>query len=56
MTTNKNAKNAKKFYCEKCNFSCSKKSDYNRHTSTRKHEMITLGLQKTPKKNAKPYM
>ena len=50
MTTNKNAKNAKKFNCEKCNFSCSKKSEYDRHISTRKHEMITLGLQKTPKK------
>ena len=32
---------AKKFVCENCNFKCSKKSDYNRHLSTRKHKMMT---------------
>ena len=28
---------AKKFHCEICNYSCSKKSDYNKHILTRKH-------------------
>ena len=30
-------KNAKKFYCEPCNFICSKKSNYNIHLLTAKH-------------------
>ena len=32
-------KNAFIFSCENCAFSCSKKSDWSRHISTRKHEM-----------------
>ena len=32
-----NAKNATKYYCEKCNFKCSKKSNFAIHCSTRKH-------------------
>ena len=28
------------FECTKCNFTCSKQSDYNRHLATRKHNMI----------------
>lgn len=32
-------KNAEKFYCEKCNFTCSKKSNYDQHLLTRKHKM-----------------
>jgi hypothetical protein len=35
---NKNTpKNAAKFYCEKCDFKCSKNSDYSRHILTPKH-------------------
>jgi hypothetical protein len=34
------AKNAKKFICEKCDFRCSKQSDYSRHISTAKHQMV----------------
>jgi hypothetical protein len=30
-------KNAKNFYCEQCDFLCSKNSDYNRHLATAKH-------------------
>ena len=37
MTDNFTQKNASKFYCEKCYFSCSKLSDWNRHITTRKH-------------------
>ena len=42
-------KNAQKFFCEKCNFKCSKKSDWDRHISTRKHKLITNGKEITPK-------
>ena len=55
MTNNKNAKNAINFNCSNCNFSCSKKSDFDRHTSTRKHEIRTntnkyelINAEKTP--------
>ena len=37
MTDNITQKNASKFYCGKCYFSCSKLSDWNRHITTRKH-------------------
>ena len=30
-------KNAENFYCEKCNFNCSKKSNYDTHILTAKH-------------------
>jgi hypothetical protein len=34
------ARNAKQYICEKCNFVCSKQSNYNTHLQTRKHQMI----------------
>ena len=34
------SKNAKQFTCEKCNFICSKQSNYNTHLQTRKHQTI----------------
>jgi hypothetical protein len=37
MMTEKGAKNAEKFRCEKCDFKCSKKSNYDKHILTRKH-------------------
>jgi len=37
--TNFEPKNAKSFFCEKCDFKCSKKSNYDKHLLTRKHEM-----------------
>ena len=43
MITQKTPKNAPKYYCEKCDFKCYKLSDYNRHLSTAKHQMITDG-------------
>ena len=50
MTTKKGAKNTKIFVCEKCNFKCSKTSDFDRHILTRKHEKTT----DDNKKNAAP--
>jgi hypothetical protein len=35
----KNAENADQFVCQKCDFMCHKKSDWNRHISTRKHQI-----------------
>ena len=34
-------KNQKNFLCENCDFTCSKKQDYNRHLGTRKHQKTT---------------
>ena len=47
MLTLKNAKNADTFICEKCDFKCSKKSDWNRHVITRKHQNIDNCLHKS---------
>ena len=49
MTNKKNAKNAGEFSCVLCDFECSNRYDYNRHLSTRKHEILT----NPNKKNAK---
>lgn len=47
----KNApKNAVFFVCEKCDFKCSKKSDWTRHCFTRKHERLTNASETTYKK------
>jgi hypothetical protein len=35
------SKNIQKFYCSNCDFVCSKKGDWNRHTSTAKHKKAT---------------
>ena len=37
--------NAGKFMCEKCDFKCSKKCDYERHLMTPKHQNATEMLQ-----------
>jgi len=58
MIVEKTPKNAEKFTCIKCNFKCSKQSDYTRHLMTRKHKMIVNDSkndsEKTPK-NVKLY-
>lgn len=43
METEKSPKITKQFYCEKCDYECSKESDYKKHTSTRKHNSETTG-------------
>jgi len=48
MTKN-TSKNIKKFECEKCDYSCSKKGDWNRHLLTRKHKIVTNDDTNTPK-------
>jgi len=37
-----------KFYCKDCDIGCSKKSEWDRHVTTRKHRNKTEYLQKTP--------
>lgn len=36
------------YSCKKCNFICSNKKDYTRHTTTAKHKMLTLADAKNP--------
>lgn len=54
--TEKNEKNEQIFYCEKCNYKCLYRSDWNRHITTRKHilshdwkQMETNGNEKNEK-------
>jgi hypothetical protein len=42
--TPKTPKNAKIFNCEKCDFICSKQSDFDRHCATRKHKMEIMEI------------
>ena len=53
MANKKTPKNAEKFCCEKCNFTCFKQSEWNRHIMTRKHKMLInaneMLIEKTPK-------
>ena len=46
MTDKKMPKNAEKYYCEKCDFGCSKKSNFDKHLSTRKHKILTNTYKK----------
>jgi len=41
MSTEKMPKNAENFYCDSCDFKCSKKSNYNAHLLTAKHKKST---------------
>ena len=43
METKKMPKNAKFFHCIKCDFKCSKQSNYNKHCLTAKHKTETFG-------------
>ena len=39
----------KKFICEKCNYTCNRQSEYNRHLLTAKHNMEQMEQNKSPK-------
>jgi hypothetical protein len=50
MITMDNKKVAtKKYNCKECNYTTSKKSDYDKHILTAKHKKITMDLKKSPK-------
>jgi hypothetical protein len=51
----KTPKNAKIFYCEKCNYKCSKNSDWNRHIVTAKHKKEINGNDWKQKKRTCEY-
>ena len=41
MTTKNSHKSIMNFYCEQCDYKCSKNSDFNKHLSTAKHLRTT---------------
>jgi len=47
MLSSNVAKIAKPFTCDKCNYKCSKRSDYNKHILTAKHKMLYNAIPKT---------
>jgi hypothetical protein len=49
MLTKKSPKIAYKFCCEKCDYKCSKQSEYNKHLTTAKHKKLTNLTEKSPK-------
>ena len=51
MPNKKMPKNAEKYICEICNFKCSKLSNYNKHLSTRKHQILINPNEKIPKEH-----
>jgi len=58
MSDTKMPKNAEKYVCEKCDFKCSKKSNYSIHLMTAKHKMMTNDDNNDDKnaENAAAYM
>ena len=55
MTSTKHAEKTPLFVCEKCDFICSKRSDYDRHTDTIKHKRLAETSKKTPKIHFKTF-
>lgn len=53
MASELNAKKRRNFICENCNFKCSKLSDYNRHSLTAKHKMLTNADELPPNTSKK---
>jgi len=51
MMTMMTQKNAENFICEKCDFVCSKKSNYEKHLLTRKHKNDDKKEQKNAEQN-----
>ena len=55
MTSTKHAEKTPLFVCEKCDFICCKRSDYDRHTDTIKHKRLAETSKKTPKIHSKTF-
>ena len=49
MMTEKEQKNAEGFVCKYCDFTCFKKSNFDKHLLTRKHKIVTNDYEKMPK-------
>ena len=56
MITKNSPKNINTLFCDKCNYKCSKKSDYNKHLNTRKHKNNYSELQNNLIKSPKKYI
>ena len=46
IPTEKISKNLRKYNCELCDYSCFKQSEYNKHLSTRKHQILQSPISK----------
>ncbi len=55
MLTKRSPKPAKTFHCEKCDYKCSKDSDFNKHLATRKHKHAYIGLPTSNENSPKTY-
>ena len=53
MADNNSPKLATKYYCETCDYKCCKKSDYEKHTRTLKHQTAYTMLTNTDKNSPK---
>jgi len=53
MAYKNSPKLAEKYYCEYCDYKCSKRSDFNKHILTRKHQRTYNGLTNTDKNSPK---
>jgi hypothetical protein len=51
MLTKKSPKISYNFFCEKCNYKCNKKSEFNKHLMTAKHERLKNVNKKSPNNN-----
>ena len=48
MATQKNTEKTPSFFCELCDFKCSRKTEYSRHIETMKHKRLHETTKKTP--------
>jgi len=55
MDNQKNAEKCLIFVCEKCDFKCSKQSNYKLHVDTNKHKRVTESNKKMPIKEEKTF-
>ena len=53
MATQKNTEKTPSFFCELCDFKCSRKTEYSRHLETMKHKRLHETTKKTPNLEAK---
>ena len=56
MDNQKNAEKCLIFVCEKCDFKCSKESNYKLHIDTNKHKRVTESNKKMPTKEDKTFI
>ena len=56
MDNQKNAEKCLIFVCEKCDFKCSKESNYKLHIDTNKHKRVTESNKKMPTKEEKTFI